>query len=332
MKRENNLIERIVDMDNLRLAFWKAQKSKAGKQDVEVFRKNLERNLLEIRTEIISGNVSVGNYKYFTIYDPKERMICAASFKERVLHHGLMNICHENFEKYQIETSFASRKGKGTYAGIYRALKYQKQNRWYLKLDVRKYFDSINHSVLKNLLARRFKEKKLLDIFSEIIDSYNTGEGKGLPIGNLTSQYFANHYLAVADHYIKEKLGVKSFVRYMDDVVIWENDKKKLMEIGSAFQSFIKNTLFLKLKTFCLNTNLSGLPFCGYRIFPEKILLNAISKKRFKVKCFSYYHKLINNEWSQTEFQAHMLPLLGFVKHAETEYLRRKTFEFFEKG
>ena len=121
MKRENNLISLIADPDNLRLAFWKARKAKDVKMEVAEFRKSLDKNLLTLRNELLLGNVQVGQYHYFTIYDPKEREICAASFRERVLHHALMNVCHANFEKYQIFVSYASRKGKGTYAAINRA-------------------------------------------------------------------------------------------------------------------------------------------------------------------------------------------------------------------
>ena len=142
MKRENNLIEQIADPDNLRLAFWKARKAKDGKMEVAEYRKNLDKNLLLLRDNLLTGNVDVGNYYYFTIYDPKERKICAAAFHERVLHHAIMNVCHANFEKFQVYSSFASRLGKGTYAAIEKAKAYQQQFKWFLKLDVRKYFDS----------------------------------------------------------------------------------------------------------------------------------------------------------------------------------------------
>ncbi len=237
MKRENNLIEKIADPENLRLAFWKARKAKDGKMEVSEFRAKFDENLLQLRNELLSGKVHVGNYHYFTIFDPKEQQICAASFNQRVLHHALMHTCHANFEKFQIDGSYASRLGKGTYAGIEQARKYQQKYRWFLKLDVRKYFGSIDHDVLKTLLSRRFKDNVLLQVFSSIIDSYHTTEGKGLPIGNLSSQYFANHYLALADHYIKEKLQAPAYIRYMDDMVIWANDKDLLLQIGNDFQN-----------------------------------------------------------------------------------------------
>lgn len=332
MKRENNLISMIADPDNLRLAFWKARKAKEGKMEVAEYRKFLDKNLLSLCNEVLSGNVQVGQYHYFTIYDPKERLICAASFKERVLHHAIMNLCHSNFEKYQIFDSYASRLGKGTYAALERASVFQHQYKWFLKLDVRKYFDSIDHAILKTMLTNRFKDKLLLQIFFQIIDSYQTQEGKGLPIGNLTSQYFANHYLALADHHIKEKLHATAYVRYMDDMVIWSNDKNMLLKIGNEFESFIESELSLTLKPFCLNSTDKGLPFLGYMLFSKTVLLNNSSRKRFKAKLKQYTYKLNNAQWNQAEYQAHVLPLIAFAKHANTFNLRTKYNEMMKTG
>lgn len=332
MKRENNLIEKITEPDNLRLAFWKARKAKEGKMEVTEFRKELDKKLLTLQEELLSGNVQVGNYHYFTIFDPKERLICAASFKERVLHHAIMNICHVNFEKFQIFDSYASRLGKGTYAALERAKFFQVKYKWFLKLDVRKYFDTIDHCILKQLLAKRFKDLSLLNVFFNIIDSYETSTGKGLPIGNLTSQYFANHYLALADHHIKEKMQAKAYVRYMDDMVIWSNDKNSLLKIGNNFQSFIEAELSLTLKPFCLNSTDKGLPFLGYVLFPDKILLTNNSRKRFKSKLKQYTYNLNNAEWNQAEYQAHVLPLISFAKYANTFNLRTKCNEMIKTG
>lgn len=324
MKRENNLIEKIADPGNLRLAFWKARKAKDRKVEVIEFRKELEKNLASLRKDLLNVNVQVGNYHYFTIYDPKERLICAAAFKERVLHHAIMNICHTNFEKFQIFDSYASRPGKGTYAALERAFEHQKKFQWFLKIDIKKYFDTIDHEVLKQLLSKRFKDKTLLNILYCIIDSYQTNPGKGLPIGNLTSQYFANHYLAIADHHIKEKLQALAYVRYMYDMVIWSNDKKSLLTIGNYFKSYLASELLLSLKIFCLNSTKKGMSFLGYFLFPDKIMLNKNSKQRFKSKLINYSNKLTNEVWNQSEYQLHILPLIAFEKHANTFTLRRK--------
>ena len=153
--------------------------------------------------------LKLGAIIFFKVYDPKERQICAPPFREQVLHHAMMNICGCFFERFQINHSYACRKGKGTIAAINATKKYTKKYDWYLKLDVSKFFDSIHHGVLKQQLLRLFKEKEVLDIFGKIIDSYTTSPERGVPIGNLTSQYFANHYLAALDHFVKENCNVR---------------------------------------------------------------------------------------------------------------------------
>lgn len=318
MKRAGNLIEKIADIENLRLAFYKAQKGKQLKEEVIAYRQNLDKELNALRSQLLDAGVDVGNYHYFTIYDPKERVICAASFAERVLHHAIMNICHPIFEKFQVYTSYATRKGKGQYAALEQAKKNQKKYRWYCKMDVRKYFDSIPHQKLKQLLKRKFKDAGLLTIFNQIIDSYAVSTGKGIPIGNLTSQYFANYYLAYADHFAKEKLKIPGMVRYMDDVVIWGNNKEELQTATQRYNDFVENELKLELKTPQFNKTKAGLPFLGYVLFPYNTKLNQASKKRFKRKMKHYFWLYGTGNWSQYELNMHLSPLLAFVCYANS--------------
>ncbi|MBK8472731.1 MAG: RNA-directed DNA polymerase [Sphingobacteriales bacterium] len=325
MKRVGNLIEKIADIDNLRLAFWKAKRGKSDSSSVVQFQAHWNEQLLVLREQLLLGKVVVGRYHYFVIYDPKKRKICAADFGERVLHNALMNICHDVFERVQIYDSYASRQGKGTYAALRRALVFTKKYRWFLKLDVRKYFESIPHIILKQQLNRLFKDKKLLSIFDQIIDSYTSIDcATGLPIGNLTSQYFANHYLAVADHYAQEQLGCFGYVRYMDDMVLWHNDKEKLLQIGRLFDYFVKDKLGLTLKPFCLHNCQQGLPFLGYILYPNKTILGARSRIRFIRNLKTYKNKLQKGEWTQGDYQRHVLPLLAFAEWADITRFSQK--------
>ena len=146
------------------------------------------------------------------------------------------------------------------------------------------FFASLHHDVLKHQLARRFKEQQLLQIFYQIIDSYEASPNRGVPIGNLTSQYFANHYLAGLDHFIKEQLKVRCYVRYMDDMILWDTDKKTLKEVYTAIEAYITEQLLLELKPKQLNRIGHGLPFLGYRIFPHHVRLLQGSKVRFARK------------------------------------------------
>jgi len=328
MKRAGKLINKIAEFENLQLAFYKARKGKDAKQEVIEYRKKLDNNLLSLQKQILLTKVKVGNYHFFTIYDPKERQICTASFSERVLHHALMNICHPFFEKQQIFDSYATRKNKGTYAALHRAEHFQKKFKWFLKLDIRKYFDSIGHQILFELLQRKFKDRELLQIFKQIIKSYETENDKGLPIGNLTSQYFANYYLSFADRYIQQELKIPAFVRYMDDIVLWSNNKETLLNAGKIITKFLLEKLSLKLKTYTLNSNTHGLSFLGYRIFENKTKLNTRSKKRFIRKVKAYGNNLKTKHWTQAEYQKHILPLLAYTNYAETKGLRKKIFDF----
>ena len=311
------MIDRIADPYNLRLAFWKSRRGKTGKSEVIRFCSELDKNLLSLRNEILSGKVNVGNYRYFKVYDPKERIICASAFRERVLQHALMNICHDSFERFQMYDSYACRIGKGTYVALDRAKSFQKKYSWFLKLDVRKYFYSISHDILKQQIRSRFKESKLLDIFGDIIDSYKASPGKGVPIGNLTSQYFANHYLSFADRYVKEHLHIPAYVRYMDDMVLWSHDKSQLIASCKRLKQFIQETLHLELKPFCLNRTDTGLPFLGYVLYPRITRLGTISKRRFRSKYINYTSKLNIGIWTQEEYQRHILPLFAFTRHAD---------------
>jgi retron-type reverse transcriptase len=312
----------IVTPENLREAFWKARKGKDGQPEVEALRENLDDKLIALRNELLEGEVRVGEYHYFTIYDPKERVICAASFRERVLHHALMNVCHPVFERFQLDCSYATRPKKGTYAALEKARSYNARYRWFLKLDVRKFFDSIDHEVLLGLLRRKIKDKQLLDVFGKIVGSYSVAPGKGLPIGNLTSQYFANYYLAFLDHFVKEQLQHRPYVRYMDDMVLWSNDKRELQRLGKEVASYLRQQLKLELKIYQLNRAELGLHFLGYRLHDGEIRLAGRSKRRFKKKMLVYHAKLARGEWNQADFQAHVLPLLAYVQKAKTASLR----------
>jgi len=312
----------ITEPDNLRLAFWKASKGKRYTQEVLDFQKNLEPNLLALREQLSSGLVDVGKYRYFKIFEPKERQICASAFSEQVLHHAMMNVCHEHFERHQVFDSYASRKGKGVHAALERAKQFTKSQDWYLKLDVRKFFDSVHHEVLKSQLARIFKDPQVLDIFGKIIDSYEASLGRGLPIGNLTSQYFANHFLSGLDHFIKENLRIGTSVRYMDDVVLWHDDKKVLKNAFLRITEFVETNLQCSLKPEILTNCKRGLTFLGYRIYPDLVALSQQSKQRFIRKLRVLEANYDSGEWSETVCQRRALPLLAFIGHANTRNFR----------
>lgn len=331
MKRAAYLIPKIIDLNNLYLAYHKAAKAKKNKAEVVGYGKNLNNNLKLLQKQIENTDIDIGHYHYFTIYDPKKRTICAASFPERVLHHAIMNVCHQYFECFQIYDSYATRVGKGTYKAIDRAVYYNRRYKYYLKMDIRKYFDNISHTILLNQLKKLFKDKDLLTLFNKIIDSYKVNEGYGVPIGNLTSQYFANNYLADFDHFVKEKLKIKAYVRYMDDMVVWASTSNEIKHIYGQIEQYLTDKLYLELKPPIINTSNHGLSFLSYRIFKTHKELQQKSKARFLSKIEKYYVNLAGGYWTQENFAGHVEPLISFTQHASAKGFRKIVFEKFRE-
>jgi len=321
---------KIADAENLRLAFWKAAKGKRGKVDCLAFRERLDENLAALRAELLAGDVPVGNYHYFTVHDPKERLICAASFRERVLHHALMNMCEPVLERAAVFDSYACRKGKGRLLAVERAQGYARTHGWFLKMDIRKYFDSIDHETLRALLGRKFKDPELLRLVDRILASYQTAPGRGLPIGNLTSQHFANFYLAPLDRVLKEELRRGAYVRYMDDFVVWGESGRELREVWERVRSFLTAELKLELKAnTAINRTACGMDFLGYRLFPGTMRLARRSKVRFARKFRRYEAAHRCGQWSELKLQQRMTALLAFVMPAESGGFRRHVLERF---
>lgn len=291
MKRAIKLFDQICDIQNLHEAYYKASKSKRLSAEVMIFNQNYEQNLEKLRCSLIEGCYKHGKYRQFTIIDPKERIISAAPFADRIVHHAIINVLEPIFERQFIFHTYACRSGKGTHAAARYAFKKAKSCKYFLKLDVRKYFDSINHSILKNFLCRIIKDSRCLALLFGVIDTYcvnqnelNVSDKKGLPIGNLTSQFFANFYLSSLDHFVLEQLKPCGYVRYMDDIVVFENSKDRLKSIFAGIQDFCSENLKLLLKTPVFGLCKNGVPFLGWNISSEKITVLKSTRSRMKSK------------------------------------------------
>ena len=328
MKRQGNLMPEIAAIDNLMLAFCKARRGKLQRQEVIDYSFNVVENLLNLREKLFNETLQVGNYHYFEIYDPKKRKICAASFEERIVHHAIINVCKDRFERNLIFETYATREGKGVYAAINRARVAVQKYPYVAKLDVRKYFDSINHDVLKTKLLRIFKDEKLLCLLNSIIDSYQTTPSTGIPIGNLTSQFFANFYLSSLDHLVKEKLKVPIYVRYMDDILLTADSREELKKNVLDIKNYLKRELFLELKSAQICNVNSGVSFLGYTLFPNFILLNRRSKLRLIKKWRYYSSLLISGTLSDEIYLQHIQPLLAFANKANTVKLRKELCKY----
>jgi RNA-directed DNA polymerase len=237
-----NLYHKIWEFDNLLMALKKAQKGKREVKAVARFLFQQEKNLFWLQRVLKNKTYQPGKYKTFYIYDPKERMISAAPFHDRVVHHALCNIIEPLFDKTFIYDSYANRKGKGTHKAILRYQQYARKYPYVLKCDIRKFFPSIDHEILKEELRWKIQCEDTLWLIDKVIDGSNKQKPhdvyfpgddlftpfqrkKGLPIGNLTSQFWANVYMNRFDHFVKEELGVKGYIRYVDDFVVFGKNK-----------------------------------------------------------------------------------------------------------
>lgn len=276
MKRVEFLFDRILERENLLLAYAKASRGKCLRRERIEFGENLEVNLAALAQGLREMSYPVGNYSRFTIHDPKEREICAAAFSERVLHHALMNVCGPHFERWMIFDSYASRKGKGQLRAVRRAQEFAGRCRWFLKCDIRKFFDSIPHGRLLVKLESKIKDPFVLAWFEKLVGTYEKSPGRGLPIGNLTSQYFANLYLDGMDRL------ASPYVRYMDDFVFWGNDKDSLLSLRDRVETFANAELGLELRQMpFVNRTRAGMDFLGFRVFPDCVALSRASARRY---------------------------------------------------
>lgn len=325
MRRISGLFPAFVSFRNLYDAAKKAVRGSSKSQDALEFQFNLEHELLTLERELSEGCYHPGPYHFFTIYEPKERIIAVAPFRDRVVHHALINVLEPVFERIFVFDSYATRKGKGTHAAVIRAQDFIRQNRWYLKCDISRYFHSVDIDILMTRIRRKVKDERILGIVELIL--YNgASEGQGLPIGNLTSQFFANVYLDVFDHWMKEEIGARYYLRYMDDFVVFNNDKNFLKHLRILTESFLEKNLRLSLKkkACCINSSLNGLGFLGRRIFPSLIRIRKENLCRSLKKIRRNEDLLKKGLIDEAHYGRSMESLLGYIASCDTLTLRKR--------
>ncbi len=283
MRRLRIELADIAARDNLLLAVYKAASGKRQRLDVARFLANLDGQLARLQADILAEHVPYGHYRQFVIHDPKRRIIHAACFEDRILHHALMNLAEPVFEKSLVATSYACRPGKGVHMAVAQVQKNLQRYPWFVQVDVSGYFPAIDHARLLALLATRFKGVGCLALLRRIVESYQSLPGKGLPIGALTSQHFANTYLDAADRFLLAHRLVSAHVRYMDDIVWWCQDNQAARQILSEFSRYLSETCLLTLKPNPrINRSSQGLTYCGFRIYPGIIKLTLRKQRRYR--------------------------------------------------
>lgn len=290
MKRLGRIWPELISFDNLFNAYLKARKGKQSVPAVATFTLNLETELLSLQQELTDFTYNPGCYRLFTIYERKKRQIAAAPFRDRVVHHAIMNIIEPAIDRRFIFDSYACRQGKGVHASVNRYQQWSKQYPYVLKMDIEQYFPSIDHQLLKAKLRYYLKDNYVLALLDRIIDTapaacgrsdfyYFSGDDllthtertSGLPIGNLTSQFFANLYLDGVDHFIKQDLRVRAYLRYVDDLVILGRDKAQLHETRENIRERLaEDRLRLHPRKAHIYHTARGIDLFGYQVFPHK--------------------------------------------------------------
>lgn len=328
MKRYNNLFDKIVSLDNLYEADKRARRQKSHRPEVMLFDKNKDKLLLDLQRKLINGEYETSEYYVFKIYEPKEREIFKLPYyPDRIVHHAIMNI---------MEPIWVSAFVKGTYScirkrGIHKALKDIKfalkdeiNTQYCLKLDIRKFYSSIDHDILKTIIRKKIKDKRLLSLLDEIIES-----AQGVPIGNYLSQFFANLYLTYLDHWIKEQKKVRYYFRYADDIVILGGDKQQLRDLFYNIQDYLNNKLKLNFKDNwqIFKVDSRGIDFVGYRVFHTHTLLRKRIKKRFCKKINKLNKK---QNLDKDTYKQKICSYIGWIKYCNGRNLLNKMSKYKE--
>ncbi len=317
-KRYNNLFEKIVDIENLRLAHQNARKGKTYYSHVQLVDNNQEYYLHELRESLINHTFTTSKYTTKEIYEPKQRTIFKLPYyPDRIIHHAIMNILQPIWNKTFIYDLYSAIPGKGLHAGSYRLRKFLRNSqdtKYCLKFDISKFYPSIDQSILLTQIKRKIKCKNTLWLLENIIRSPDGN--KNVPIGNYLSQYFSNIYLNDFDHWLKEEKNIKYYIRYCDDGVILHQDKKFLkalkLEIDNYFTSKLK--LSLNPKTQIIDVDKSGIDFLGYRHFRKYTLLRKSSARKYKNRI-----KDIENDKTKDpqKIVSSIMSSYGWLKHCD---------------
>ncbi|KPA16217.1 RNA-directed DNA polymerase (reverse transcriptase), partial [Candidatus Magnetomorum sp. HK-1] len=318
----NHLFDQIACFKNLQNAGRKAMRSK--KNNVEAIRLyfHLETELLELEKELLNETYEPQAYYHFQIYEPKKRDICAAPVRDCIVHHAICNIVEPLMDKSFIKDSYACRKNKGVYAAVFRAQNFSRKFKYVMKCDIKKYFETMNHDVLKQMILDKYSDGRLNRLLFKIIDHPfpNSLKGKGVPIGNLTSQLFANFYLNRMDHYLKDYLGIKGYLRYMDDFLIFSNQKDHIKRWLFSLQTMVSNQLKLELKKELQHwfPVYQGIPFLGFRIFPGIIRLQRKTIIRFRKNIRKKEKQFIEGKITENQLTASVQSMVAHISWGNT--------------
>ena len=336
MKRYDNLWEKIVTFEALYDAYEGARKKKHFRPEIMAIGSRIEMILYQMIFELNTGEWQPQKYYDFECRtEVKRRIINSPTFRDRILHRAIVNVARPLFDKKFINDSYASRTGKGTHAAVARLKHFIRsaastgKRVYVLQCDIHHYYDSVDHEILKKIIRKTIADKRLLELWDKIIDSYNEDTGIGIPIGALTSQLSANVYLNELDHFVKEPMRVKNYLRYMDDFIIVDTDKQRLKSYLADIRWMIECHLNLTLnpKTRIYPAS-HGADFAGFRAFISKTLPRKrnikAAKRRFKDLSWKYTHYCVDLE----DVKPRVDSFLGYVQHCKAQKTTESTLKW----
>ncbi|KYC43314.1 RNA-dependent DNA polymerase [Scytonema hofmannii PCC 7110] len=344
MKRYGNLYPQIIDFENILDAVKKAQKGKRFRDNVLAFNYNLEGELAQLKKELSHKTYQPGAYRTFYIKEPKSRLISAAPYRDRIVHHALCNIIVPIIEPKFIVDSYANRVGFGTHRALRRFITFARSSRYVLQCDLQKYFPSIDHEILKTLLRSIIKCPDTLWLIDTIIDNSNEqipavvhfkGDDlltplqrrRGLPIGNLTSQFFSNVYLNGFDHFVKRELKATKYLRYVDDFALFSDDREFLADARCAIEEYLAG---LRLKIHPIKSQLfetkHGATFLGFRILPDRIRVRTENLRRARRRLRKMHNDYTQGKINLEKVSQSIKSWCAHLEHGDTWQLRQKIF------
>ncbi len=343
MKTYADLYPRLCSFENLYHAYRAARKGKRGHPSAAAFEREQERELLQLQRELLAETYRPGPYHSFYIHEPKRRLISAAPFRDRVVHHALINVIEPIWERRFIFDSYANRVGKGTHRALDRCQQFARRYPYALQCDLKQFFPSIDHRLLRATLARPITDESALRLCDKIIasgvgvlseeyamvwfpgdDLFAFERPRGLPIGNLTSQFWANVYLNPFDHFVKRELKCPAYLRYVDDFVLFSDDKAQLADWRAAL---IENLAGLRLGLHANRAQAfpvrAGLPFLGFQVYPDRRRLKRRKGVAFQRRFRQWVQRLARGELELAQLHASVQGWVNHVRYGDTYGLRR---------
>ena len=338
----SDAFERLISWENLLEAYRKAALGKRGRKSAAGFEHQLADRLLDLQDELRSLRYRPGPYFNFSIHEPKKRLISAAPFRDRVVHHALCNIIEPRFERRFIFDSYANRVGKGTHRALDRLQQFAKRFRYALRMDIVQHFASIDHAILRDTLARVIREKDLLWLVDRVVESgtgvldgeynivwfpgddlFSVQRPRGLPIGNLTSQFWSNCYLDPFDHFVKRELRCPAYLRYVDDFALLSDNRRELWRWKAAIVNRLATIrLTIHARAQVIPTS-SGIPWLGFIVYPTHRLVKSRKVNHFSRRLHDRWQAYCTGEITFAEFDATVKGWINYVRYGDTWGLRR---------